>query len=150
VGSDTRGRAIAVLEFDGEPQVVDSVCDHCGEPFSRVTGFLLRDGDAYVIFFASCYHHDGHEVWIDVVFSSDWGGDDIRTTFGCRVGQIEGQEEPAATMVEAAAAWDDAAMFGRRLNREEGLAHPLRDEFWAVVDHVLVNDPTVAVHMGYT
>lgn len=116
---------------------------------TRVTGFLLRDGDAYAIYFASCYHHDGHEVWIDAVFAATWDEDVAdRYTFGCRVGAIDGGEV-AATMVDAAAVRDDSAMFGHRLSRDEGLAHAQRDEFWELVDHVLVNDPDVAAHMGY-
>lgn len=116
---------------------------------TRVTGFILRDGDAHAMYFASCYHHDGHEVWIDAVFSPTWGVADDRTTFGCRVGAVEDSDQPAATMVDAAAPWDETPMFGRKLSRDEALAHPLCGQFWDVVDHVLLNDSSVALHMGY-
>ena len=45
--------------------------DHCGGPSQRVTGFIHRDNNALAVYFASCYHHGGHEVWIDVVLSRD-------------------------------------------------------------------------------
>jgi hypothetical protein len=137
------------LTFE-ERHVTQEICEHCGTPSTRIKGFVLRDGDAYAIYVASCYHHDGHEVWIDVVFSLTWLDDaDDRYTFGCRVGAVEGQDEPAATMVDAAAVYDDTPTFGRKLTRDEGLAHPRCDEFWALIDHLLVSDPQIAVHMGY-
>jgi hypothetical protein len=140
---------MANFAFD-ERHVAQETCEHCGAPSTRIKGFVLRNGDAYAIYLASCYHHDGHEVWIDVVFSPTWLDDaDDRYTFGCRVGPVEGQDEPAATMVDAAAVYDDTPTFGRKLRREEGLAHPQCDEFWALIDHLLVSDPQIAAHMGY-
>jgi hypothetical protein len=137
------------LHFDDGREVVHEECAHCGTPQTRVTGFVLRDGDAYAAYLASCYHHDGHEVWIDATFSPTWNdGIDDRYTFGCRVGPIDGGDV-AATMVDGASVRDDSPIYGRKLSREDGLAHPQRDEFWALVDYILVNDPDVAVHMGY-
>jgi hypothetical protein len=139
-----------VLAFDGERDVVSTVCDDCGAPQTRITGFVLRDGGAYAVYFASCYHHDGHEVWIDAIFSPTWLDDvDDHYTFGCRVGPVEGQDEPAASMVDAASVRGDSPLFGQKLSREEGLAHPQVDEFWTLVDFLLVNDPDIAVHLGY-
>jgi hypothetical protein len=139
-----------MLAFDGDRNVVSDFCDHCGAPQTRVAGFLSRDGDAYVVYFASCYHHGQHEVWIDVIFSPTWADDvDDHYTFGCRVGPIEGQDEPAASMVDAASVRGDSTLFGRKLSRDEGLSHPQVDEFWEVVDFLLLNDPDISVHMGY-
>lgn len=143
-----RKRSAGELEIEDGPQVVETTCDHCGEPMTRVTGFIYRGGDAYAVFFASCYHHDGHEAWIDVVFSPTWeDGVDDRVTFGCRVGPIEGQPDPAASLMAAAAAFGDSATFGRKLTRDEALEHPMLGEFWAVVDHVLTRDPVVSAHV---
>jgi hypothetical protein len=141
-------QAEPVLELEPDAKVVHATCEHCGQPMTRVTGFVRRDGEAYAVFFASCYHHDGHEVWIDAVFSPTWAdGVDDRYTFGCRVGPVAGQDEPAATLVPAAQGWGDKPLFGRKLSREEGLAHPGLAEFWALVDHVLVHDPVVRTHL---
>ena len=114
------------LELDPDRQVVHGECDHCGTPQTRVTGSLLNAGGAYAIYFASCYHHEGHEVWIDAIFSPTWDdGTPDRYTFGCRVGPIEG-DQVAATMVNAAEIWDDSPTFGRKLSREDGLASAAR------------------------
>ena len=58
-----------VLEIEPDRNVAEITCDDCGEPFQRVTGFVCRDGDAHAVYFASYYHHDGQEAFIDAVFS---------------------------------------------------------------------------------
>jgi hypothetical protein len=136
------------LEIDSDRQVSEFSCPQCGGVIQRVTGFVYRDHDAHAVFFASCYHHGGHEAYIDVVFSPTWAdGVDDRETFGCRVGPIEGQADPGATLVTGGAAFRDSARFGRKLTRDESLAHPRVGEFWAVVDHILAHDPLVREHV---
>ncbi|MDZ5663624.1 hypothetical protein SFC79_17750 [Nocardioides sp. S-58] len=137
-----------VLSIEADPTVTQHVCDHCERPFQRVRGYLYRDGDAHAVFIASCHHHDGHEAFIDAVFSPTWEeGVDDRVTFGCRVGPVDGQPDPGAGLTTGAAAFTDTQWFGRKLTREEALGHPLLHEFWAVVDHVLVHDPVVRHHV---
>ncbi|UOQ88581.1 hypothetical protein MUN74_15095 [Agromyces endophyticus] len=137
-----------MLEIEPGGDVVEATCDHCGQPMTRVTGFVYQDGDAHAIYIASCYHHDGHEVWIDGVFSPTWADDaDDHFTFGCRVGPVEGQAEPGASLVAAAAPFSDSATFGHKLTRDEALAHPRLGDFWALVDHLLTNDAVVSAHM---
>lgn len=68
-------------------------------------------------------------------------------TFGVRVGPVEGQDDPAATMVQGAIPYGDRPIFGRKLTREEGLAHERIADCWDVVDCVLSDDPTVNHHV---
>lgn len=138
----------ARLVIEADPTVTEHSCDHCSQPFQRVKGFVYRDGDAHAVYFASCYHHRGHEVFIDAVFSPTWEDDaDDRVTFGCRVGPIAGQPGPAASLTTGAAAFTDSSFFGRTLSRDEAMRHPLLSDFWALVDHILVTDPTVRDHI---
>lgn len=60
------------LAIDPDTKLREHACATCGEPFQRVTGFIHNDGNAYAVYFASCYHHGGHEAYIDVVFSKTW------------------------------------------------------------------------------
>lgn len=137
-----------MLQIEPGSEVIEATCDHCGQPMTRVAGFIREDSDAHAIYFATCFHHGGHEVWIDAVFSPTWAeGADDHFTFGCRVGAVEGQTEPAATLVTAAAAFDDSPTFGHKLTRDEALSHPRVGEFWALVDHVLTTDVVVSTHM---
>ena len=70
-----------------------------------------------------------------------------RVTFGCRVGPVQGRPGPAATAVAAAQPYDDAPLWGRKLSREEALAHPRIGDFWRVVDFVLERQPVVKAHV---
>lgn len=139
-----------MLSIDDGRNVYQKVCEHCGEPRVSVSGSLLRDGNLLAHYFASCYHHDGREVWIDIVYSLDWDAAvQQRVTFGCRVGPVVNSPTAASTMVDAATAMGDDPFFGRKLSRDEAMTHPWRDEFWAHSDFILENDPDVATHMGY-
>ncbi len=136
------------LAIEPGARVSEHACPECGEPFQRVTGYIHRDSDAYAVYYASCYHHNGHEAWIDVIFSETWEVHvDDHETFGCRVGPIEGQRDPAASLVTGGGAFRDSALFGHKLTRDEALAHPRLAEFWAVVDHILTNDQVVRDHV---
>ncbi|WP_344236837.1 hypothetical protein [Kribbella hippodromi] len=137
-----------MLEIEVGAQVRESVCQHCGRSKTVVTGFMYRDGDAYVVYYASCYDHDGPEVWIDVVFSPNWEDDAAgRYTFGCRIGAVDGPVSPAASLVPAAAAFSTSKTFGHKLTRDEALVHPALPEFWAVVDHIVEHDAVVVAHL---
>ena len=134
-----------MLTLDEDRQITTATCSCCGRERTTVTGFVYRDEDAHAIYYASCYPHDG-EAWISVILGT-WGEDidthDDHVTFGCRVPPKSG----GCMLVPAASAYNDSPMFGQKLNREEALAHPWLSDFWAVVDHVLVNDPLVHRHV---
>jgi hypothetical protein len=126
------------------------MCPCCQAPIQRTSNVVNRDGTMAALYFASSYHHrdQPHETWIDAILGT-WDGDDVsdHVTFGCRVGPIEGQEEPAATLVEACLDGSGGPVHGQLLSREAGLAHPRLAEFWQVVDFVLAEDPVVNRHL---
>jgi hypothetical protein len=126
------------LAIEADRKVNEFDCPDCGVPIQRVTGFVLRDDKAYAVYYASCYHHGGHEAWFDVIFSPTWAeGVDDHETFGCRVGPIEGQAEPGASLTTGGGAFRDSQIFGRKLSRDEALTNPRLAEFWEVVDYIL-------------
>lgn len=87
-------------------------------------------------------------MFIDAVFSDTWGEGSVdRVSFGCRVGPVDGQDEPAASLVEAGLAHPDSDFFGDRLTRARALEHARLAEFWELVDHVLRHDHVVAQHV---
>jgi hypothetical protein len=135
------------IDPDGR-KTTEFECHDCGETAQRVWGFVLDDGDAHAIYFASLYRHDGDEAYVDVILSPTWADDvDDHETFGCRVGTIENQEDPGASLVTGGAAAPDTQLFGHKLTREEAMANPRLDEFWQVVDHILESDPLVRQHV---
>ena len=52
-----------------------------------------------------------------------------------------------AAVVTGGAAFPDSLNFGRKLTRDEALVHPLLNDFWAVVDHILSHDQLVRDHI---
>ncbi|RIQ26050.1 hypothetical protein [Jiangella rhizosphaerae] len=86
---------------------------------------------------------------LDAVFGT-WERDDHsdHVTFGCRIGPVPGRPGPAVQLVPAASSFDAAALFGRKLSREEAERHPRLDEFREVVKHVLSTNTVVAQHIA--
>jgi hypothetical protein len=143
-----RMQSEGALVIEPGAQVIELTCPDCGEVFQRVTAYVYRDGDAHAVYNATCHHHDGDEARIDATFSPTWGYEgDEDVTFGCRVGRSAGQDRPVRSLVTGEGAFDDAPTFGRKLTRDEALMHPLIEDFWALVDHILVNDPVVRDHV---
>jgi hypothetical protein len=60
---------------------------------------------------------------------------------------VAGSPDPAATLVNGGAAAPDSPIFGRKLSRDEGLAHLRLADFWAIVDAVLERDELVHRHL---
>ncbi|WP_093619393.1 hypothetical protein [Actinoplanes philippinensis] len=130
-------------------EVRDFVCQCCGGAADRTWAHVNDDNGAAAVYFASCYHHNGvHEAWIDAILGT-WGDDrhDDHVTFGCRVGPVQGSPAPAATLVDGGAVAPDAPIFGHKLSRAEGLAHPRLADFWRLVDTVLEKDELVRRHV---
>ncbi|MFE0458404.1 hypothetical protein ACFW1A_03970 [Kitasatospora sp. NPDC058965] len=127
-------------------------CECCQAPIDRSWCHVLADGTPFALYYANCYHHrdQEHDAWIDVVLGT-WGTTPDtwtdHTTFTCRVGPVPGQDAPAATLVDGGTLYPDSPLFGRKLTRADGLAHPLLPAFWQVVDFVLEHDPGVNVHL---
>ena len=137
--------------LDGDSDVQASACSDCGAEYLVVKSFIVDEVGPFAIGMTSLHHHDGLEAWIDVIFGSfeEAEGTDPsdRFTFGCRVGDVEGSPAPAATPIQAGGTYGDSPTFGRKLSREEALAHPRIDDFWSVVDFLLESEPAINDHM---
>lgn len=137
------------LWLDGESTINESTCHDCGAEFLLVKTFVLDAEGPHAIAFTALHYHDAFEAWMDVIFGSFEGdaSQDDRITFGCRVGPVDGSQEPAATAVQAAAPYQDSPVFGHKLSRDEALAHPRLPDFWRVVDFLLEDEPAVNHHV---
>jgi hypothetical protein len=139
----------AALTFDGELVRQDKACSDCGRTYRLIRAFILRDGDAYAAAFIALHEH-GHinEAWIDVILGT-WGDDTINdhVTFGSRVGPVEGQSEPAASLVDGAIPYENRPIWGLKLTREQALGHSRLPEYWDVVDYLLLKDAEIHAHV---
>lgn len=137
------------LSFDEQPTILEKDCAGCGRHYPLIKGFIARDGVAAAITFTALHTHDGErEAWIDAILGT-FGDDtaDDHLTFGCRVGPVANSDEPAATLVQAAEPYGGSPIWGQKLTREGALAHPRLQEFWEIVDYVLVADSVVHHHV---
>lgn len=137
------------LRLDGESTIERSTCDDCGAEFLLVKSFVLDVEGPHAIALTALHHHEDFEAWMDVIFGSFQGdaSQDDRITFGCRVGPVEGSQEPAATAVQAAIPYQNSPSFGHKLTRDEALTHPRLPEFWRVVDFLLADEPAINHHV---
>ena len=136
-----------MFTFDGNPQQRRIKCPSCDQEHEGVTGFVLCGGSAYAVYFADWYPHAG-EAWLDIVlgtFADPEYPDQV--TFGCRIGHVPGQQEPACSLVQAAARRSGSALFGIRLSPDDARAHPRLSEFWAVTDWLILNDQLLHQHV---
>ncbi len=118
-------------------------CDRCDRDFDHVTAFVLKEGSAHAVYYAACHGHPEHEAWIDVVLGT-WGNNDAsdHVLFSCQL-----RAEGAAAVDGPVAVSSDASLLGKKLTREQALAHPRTGDFWAVVDLVAKADSAVFAHV---
>lgn len=135
------------LSFDDGRTVQASRCDECGIDHKLVKQFVLEDGKAHAVLFVALHGHRANEAWVDAILGSFDNDYADHSTFGCRVGPVDGQAEPAATLVDGAIPYSDAPIFGEKLTRDQALVHPRLSAFWRVVDFVLTHDQDVRSHI---
>jgi hypothetical protein len=132
---------------DGQPglsfqdrNVAERLCDGCGGNYDFVTGYILKSGDAYAIYYVSCSgHRDEPRVNLDAIFGT-WIADawTDRVTFSCQI-----RPEGAGCMDAPVALSQPVEAMGVPLTRQLALAHPRVAEFWQVVDFICLHDPAV-------
>lgn len=118
-------------------------CPSCGTTFEHVTGLLSDARGAYATYFAACHRHPDPEAQIDVVLGT-WGTGEAsdHTAFSCLL------RRSGAMIVDATVATDsEDPIIGRKLSRDEALAHPWLARFWAAIDFLATEEPTIAAHL---
>jgi hypothetical protein len=149
IGRALRQDETVPLAFDEPPTIQEQDCPRCGRHFPLIKAFIARDDAATAVTFTALHTHDAeNEAWIDAILGT-FGEDryDDHVTFGCRVGPAANSDEPQATLVQAAQPYGSTPIWGEKLTREQALQHPRLQEFWEVVDFVLVADPVVHHHV---
>jgi hypothetical protein len=134
-------------------EVAKITCDCCGKPFKSVCGFIKRDDWAYSVYFATL--QTGHEHismgltvslgkwWDDSedsiaqrewVYLVVWPSED-GSGFEMRIDDPDSSRHATATFL------------GHKLLPEQARESPLREDFFAVADFVLENDPAVRSYL---
>jgi hypothetical protein len=134
-------------------EVANIACDCCGKPFKSVCGFIKKDDWAYSVYFATL--HTGHDQismgltvsigkwWDDSedsiahrewVYLSVWPSQD-GSGFEMRIGDPDSSRHATA------------AFLGHKLPPEQARKSLIRDDFFALADFVLDNDPAVRSYL---
>lgn len=134
------------LEKFAEPAAQS--CPDCGGKRTFLSGGLIQDQKAVGLYSMHLYRHGGErEAFLTVSFGdhgvdSDSGPADT-VTFGARFGQTVGTEGPAFSAVNAKELSPPTELYGRRVDRDEALAHPWIGRFWdacdVLADELLLN-----------
>lgn len=138
------------IEFDGARESRTVECAHCQRQVRRVMRSITIDhSSTFGICFASLHEdEDAKEGWLDVILGTfGEGGLSDHVKFGCRVTPASGSNGPVIAAVDAASAFAYQPVMGQRLTREQALSHPRLEDFWAIVDLMLLLDPEVHAQM---
>jgi hypothetical protein len=140
------------LELGSEVANLD--CDCCGKPFRSVCGFIKKDEWAYCVYFATLQTgHDEIQVGLSVSIGKWWDDSlsavrqrewvymrvwpsDSGSGFELRL------EDPDSSRHA------DNKMMGRKLTVERARKHPHLDDFFAVSDFIVDNDPAVLSYLS--
>jgi hypothetical protein len=128
-------------------------CAHCHRQVRRIMQNVTRlDGSTFGVCFASLHDEPAvKDAWIDVILGTFGdGAPEDHVTFGCRIVPGSASRPPVISAVDAAAAFGYRPIMGLRLTREQALQHPRVDDFWTIVDLVLLADPEVHAHVYKT
>jgi hypothetical protein len=139
-----------MLTIEFEPPVFDR-CACCDGQNTRLTRFVQRNGDAYAIYYAAFSdQHPTRHVHL-LISIGDWAEDALtsaRTAFYLRIRATKDQFE--VTVCDAAESpWDRLGFYGRTLDREEALAHPMVRDVFHITDHIVAEDAPVIEYLSH-
>ena len=126
-------------------EVINKACECCGEQYKNVVGFITQDNDAYAVYFAKL--RTGHpEITVGLTVSIGKWWDDtalderhwIYLVVKPSLGNFNMRIEEPSRSPKA-----DFKPLGIALTREEALASSMREDFFAVADYIVVQDPAV-------
>jgi hypothetical protein len=131
-----------------DERVTASNCQTCGRQHLVVRGFLYKDEDAWIMYWASLFEkgpeHPHPTAVITLAIADDWS-EEATTAGRCWV-QLEVWPTPTEFQLQFndPDGHLDVTVFGEPLSRDAALSSAVKDEFLAGVDTVVLNDPRVA------
>ena len=139
-----------MLRIEFEPPT-QSQCSCCENVTTRLTRFVYKDDDAFVVYYAQFAHGHPEKRLSGIIGLGEWGDDSVgpeaRLAFPFRiwlrddnfqVGLVDAAESP----------WSHVKFLGRILDRGEALAHPWIEEVFHITDHMVADDPDIVRYFG--
>ena len=127
---------------------VESVCECCGGTTTKLTRFVTRQGNAFAVYFAR-FASNHPDAYVSVLVGyGDWDEEadpSQRTAIGFRIWTNE--ESYQVGLVDADDDWETDYL-GRKLNRQEALANPLKQEAFDLSDHIVECDEPIIAYLN--
>jgi hypothetical protein len=121
-------------------------CECCGGTTTTLTRFVYKDGNAHGIYYARFSDNHPNAGVSLLVSIGDYGEGTSakdRVAFAMELRPGDGVRVADADQ----SPWRDAKVVGRVLDRSEGLAHPLVQEAFDIVDHAVLEDEALRTYL---
>jgi hypothetical protein len=127
------------VEYD-EPLTIECAC--CGAPETRLTRFVKRHGDAYAVYLVRyTENHEAHQAYA-MISMGTWWVDSVppdRVAFALRI--TASADEHQLQVIDAnQLAWHKSEILGRKLDRDQALAHSWLSEVYQLFDYMMDHD----------
>ena len=133
-----------MLEIEFEPPT-ESVCECCGKTTVRLTRFVLKDGNAYAVYYAEYTTAHDDKRLSGLIGLGEWGDDtgpDERLAFPFRI-WVKGDNWQVGLVNAEESPWSETTFLGRLLDRDEALKHPWVQEVFHITDHMVAEDQEI-------
>ncbi|HEY2847323.1 MAG TPA: hypothetical protein VGI80_05845 [Pyrinomonadaceae bacterium] len=133
-----------MLEFEYcEPEF--GPCDCCDAVVTRITRFVSQDEEPYAIYYGHLSESDAERRMLGLISLGEWGSETVpecRVAFAFRL--WPGNDKYNVSIFDAAeSSWSNAGLVGKKLSREDALAHPWLPEVFHLTDHMAIDDPAI-------
>jgi hypothetical protein len=124
-------------------------CDDCGEESLTVWGWVGKVGSAHAVYYAGLMTgHEDASVRLTISIGG-WGEPDDLLVRRWAFIEVRPTADSCEMMVRdpEESLYYSEAILGRGMPRTEVLESPLSDEFCAVADYIVLNDPAVKSYL---
>jgi hypothetical protein len=147
----TWNNALGHLSIEPIGELKRSVCNCCGREQLSGHGFVYEDEEPRAIYFATLHHTTNETNGVSLAVGiGEWNDDGSRqscTAFGIDVFTAE-SEIRMKVLNASESPWANTQVLGPLLDREQALAHPLKDKMFEIADCIVRDDAKIAGQLG--
>lgn len=134
-----------VFSLELGDEVANKTCTCCGEEYKSVVGFIKRDNDAYAVYFATL--QTGHaEIAVGLTVSiGKWWDDTALDERHWIFLTVKPSPESFNMRIEEpnCSSHFNFKPLGSPITRKEALASTMKEDFFALADFIVAEDPAV-------
>jgi hypothetical protein len=137
------------LSIELSEKVRRFACAHCGEEAVTVWGSINEQDEPYATYYADLMlPHEQISARLTISLGG-WGTDPNAERHWAYI-EVRPKDESCAMMIREPkeSMHKSEKVLGMEMARTEVLKSPLKDEFYAVADHIVFNDPAVKSYLA--